>query len=169
MNSLGAPIVSIDEFVTLKPKLGTIVMATGGFDPIHPGHVSNFLEAKKLGDTLVVVVNGDWFLQNKKGKPFQDLETRCLIISGIRGVDYVVPFEIENDVSVCVALEKIKPNILAKGGDRKNPASLPPCEAPTCKKYNIEIAWNVGIEKQRWSSSWFLKEWEEHKNSNKSK
>ena len=99
MKSLGAKIISLKQFAKLRPRLkGKIVMTGGGFDPIHPGHVSLILESKKYGDVLVVIVNGDWFLKNKKGKAFQDLRTRSLIVSGLRGVDYVVPFEIKNDI-----------------------------------------------------------------------
>ncbi len=83
----GAKIVSFEEFEKLRPKLGKVVATSGGFDPIHPGHISCIIDSKKYGDTLVVIVNGDSFLTEKKGKPFQDLETRCLIVSGVAGVD----------------------------------------------------------------------------------
>jgi cytidyltransferase-like protein len=97
----GAQIVSFEEFEKLKPKLGKIVATSGGFDPIHPGHISCIIESKKHGDTLAVIVNGDSFLAAKKGRPFQSLETRSLIVSGIRNVDYVVPFEIKGDQTAC--------------------------------------------------------------------
>jgi cytidyltransferase-like protein len=105
----GAKIVSLDEIAKLRPKLGKVVATSGGFDPIHPGHISCIIQSKKYGDTLVVIVNGDAFLTAKKGRPFQNLETRSLIASGIAGVDYVVPFEIEDDQTVNRALEAIKP------------------------------------------------------------
>jgi D-beta-D-heptose 7-phosphate kinase/D-beta-D-heptose 1-phosphate adenosyltransferase len=159
MKSLGAHIVSLEEFVKLKPGLGKIVAVSGGFDPIHPGHISNIQEAKKLGDTLVVIVNGDAFLRNKKGKPFQDLHTRCSIVSAIREVDYVVPFEIENDQTVVRALEVLKPHIFAKGGDRSNAAATP--EFAVCQDYNIEVVFNIGMDKA-WSSSDFLANWVEY-------
>ena len=154
--SWGADIVSFEEFAKLRPKLGKIVATSGGFDPIHPGHISCIIDSKKYGDTLVVIVNGDQFLSAKKGRPFQNLETRCLIVSGIAGVDYVVPFEIKNDSTVSKALEALKPDVFTKGGDRVDKASLP--EWDTCKKNNIEIVFGVGEDK-KWSSSWFLKEW----------
>lgn len=156
-NSWGAEIVSFEEFERLKPKLGKIVATSGGFDPIHPGHISCIIDSKKYGDTLVVVVNGDAFLTAKKGRPFQNLETRSLIVSGIAGVDYVVPFEIKGDQTVSKALEALKPNVFTKGGDRVDKSSLP--EWDTCKKHNIEIIFNVGEDK-KWSSSWFLHEWD---------
>src|SRR3989344_4191086 len=156
MKALGAKILSLKQFAKLRPKLkGKVVMTGGGFDPIHPGHVSLILESKNYGDILVVVVNGDWFLKNKKGKAFQDLETRSLIISGLRCVDYVVPFEIKNDISVARALEIIRPHIYAKGGDRSSLKRIPAWEVAVCKKYKIQSVFGVGLGK-RWSSSWFL-------------
>jgi len=63
-----AKIVDFEDIERLRPKLGRIVVASGGFDPLHPGHASNLLESKKLGDTLIALVNGDSFLRVKKGK-----------------------------------------------------------------------------------------------------
>lgn len=158
--SWGAQIVSFDEFEKLRPKLGKIVATSGGFDPIHPGHISCIIDSKKYGDTLAVIVNGDAFLTAKKGRPFQNLETRSLIVSGIAGVDYVIPFEIEGDQTVSRALEEIKPHVFTKGGDRVDEETLP--EWDTCKKHKIEIVFGVGEDK-KWSSSWFLKDWDNRK------
>lgn len=152
----GAEIISLSDFAGIRPSLGKIVMTSGGYDPIHPGHISCIIESKKYGDKVVVVVNGDSFLTAKKGKPFQNLETRSLIVSGIAGVDYVVPFEIKNDQTVNKALEVIKPDVFTKGGDRVDAESIPEWEV--CKKYGIKIVTGVGEEK-KWSSSWFLNEW----------
>jgi len=153
-----AKIISFEEFDKIKSNLGKIVCTTGPFDPIHPGHASCINESKKYGDTLVVVVNGDNSLKLKKGKAFMDLKTRCHIVSYIKGVDYVIPFEIEGDPTVCVALEKIKPNIFTKGGDRIDRNSIP--EWDLCIKYGIKIISGVGLPKN-WSSSDFLREWGE--------
>lgn len=155
----GAPIVSFDEFEELRPQLGKIVATSGGFDPIHPGHISCIIQSKQYGDTLVVIVNGDAFLTAKKGRPFQNLETRSLIVSGIAGVDYVIPFEIENDQTVSKALEAIRPAVFTKGGDRVDKASLP--EWQVCRQNGIEIIFGVGEDK-KWSSSWFLNRWNNH-------
>jgi cytidyltransferase-like protein len=157
----GAQIVSLNQFAKLRPKLGKVVATSGGFDPIHPGHISNIIESKKYGDTLVVIVNGDQFLAAKKGRPFQSLETRSLIVSGIVGVDYVVPFEIADDTTVVKALDAIKPDIFTKGGDR-NKTTLPPEETEVCKRDKIKVVFGVGEDK-KWSSSWFLKDWEKSK------
>lgn len=152
----GAKIVPFDEFDVLRPKLGKVVATSGGFDPVHPGHISCIYESKQYGDTLVVIVNGDAFLTAKKGRPFQNLETRSLIVSGIIGVDYVIPFEIKGDQTVSKALETIKPNVFTKGGDRLDESTIP--EWATCQKHGIEIITGVGADKQ-WSSSWFLNRW----------
>jgi cytidyltransferase-like protein len=161
----GAKIVSLDEFAKLRPKLGKVVATSGGFDPIHPGHISCIIESKRYGDVLVVIVNGDGFLAAKKGKPFQNLETRSLIVSGIAGVDYVVPFEVEGDQTVAYALEEIKPDVFTKGGDR-NKTTLPEAETKICQKNKIKVVFAVGEDKQ-WSSSWFLDDW--HKSKGKVK
>ena len=153
-----AKIVSFEEFEAYRAAAGKIVCTSGGYDPVHPGHLSNIIESKKYGDTLVAIVNGDAFLTQKKGKPFQDLQTRCAIISCIREVDFVIPFEIENDMTVCVALEKLRPNVFTKGGDRTDYTNIP--EWDTCKRYNIQLVPNIGLNKM-WSSSNFLAEWGE--------
>lgn len=153
-----ARIVTFDEFDKLRPQLGRIVCTSGGYDPIHPGHATCIIESKQHGDTLVVVVNGDNFLRDKKGKPFQDLETRCHIVACLRGVDFVVPFEVENDSTVCEALRRIRPHVFTKGGDRTDYTNIP--EWDVCQDLSIELIPQVGLDKQ-WSSSDFLAEWGE--------
>lgn len=153
-----AQILSFEEFDKIRDRCGTIVCTSGGFDPIHPGHASCIIESAKHGDTLVVVVNGDGFLRAKKGKPFQDLQTRCQIVSCLREVDYVIPFEIENDQTVCVALRKLRPHIFTKGGDRTDYTNIP--EWNVCQELGITLVPQVGLDKA-WSSSDFLKEWGE--------
>ncbi|MCX7933702.1 MAG: adenylyltransferase/cytidyltransferase family protein [Planctomycetota bacterium] len=158
MRSLYAPIVTFEEIDRLRPTLGRIVCTSGGFDPIHPGHLSCIIESRRYGDTLVVVVNGDAFLRAKKGRPFQDLKTRCQIVACVRGVDYVVPFEIENDITVCEALRRLRPHVFTKGGDRRDAASIP--EWQVCQEYGIEVITGVGYDKE-WSSSDTLRQWGE--------
>lgn len=151
-----ARIVDFDEVDRIRAALGTIVCTSGGYDPIHPGHMSCIADSKKFGDTLVVLVNGDAFLSAKKGKPFQDLVTRCRIVSHVRGVDLVVPFEIEGDQTVTEALRRIKPHVFTKGGDRVDAATIPEWEV--CKELGIRVETGVG-EPKLWSSSDFLKKW----------
>jgi cytidyltransferase-like protein len=156
MEGLGAPIVELEEFAALRPSLGKVVATSGGFDPIHPGHISCIIESARLGNALVVIVNGDSFLTEKKGKPFQDLRTRCLIVSGVRGVDFVVPFETPGDATVSKALETIRPDVFTKGGDRVDASTIP--EWDTCVAIGAEVVTGVGLDKE-WSSSWFLENW----------
>lgn len=152
-----ANVLSFEEFNKIKDNLGTIVCTSGGFDPIHSGHISCFQESKQYADTLVVIVNGDNFLRNKKGKAFMNLKERCSIVSSIKNVDYVIPFEIENDSTVIKALEKIKPNLFTKGGDRYDKKTI--AEWNICKKLNIKILTNIGNEKNETSSSKYLNAW----------
>ena len=153
-----AKIVSFAEFDLIRDSLGTIVCTSGGFDPIHPGHLSCIYESKQFGDTVVVIVNGDAFLKDKKGKAFMDLKTRMSIVSFMQGVDYIIPFEIENDKTVIEALKRLRPHVFTKGGDRIDHTSIP--EWDICNDLNIKIISGVGYLKE-WSSSDFLKEWSE--------
>ncbi len=123
------------------------VAISGYFDPIHVGHLEYIIEAKKLGDKLIVIVNNNHQCVLKKGKPFMDENDRVTIVSSIKYVDEVF-LSIDKDKTVCKSLEKIKPNIFANGGDRKN-YEIP--ESVICNKYNIEIIDSLG-EKIRSSS-----------------
>ena len=161
-----APILTLEEFAALRDakgdELGTVVCTSGGYDPIHPGHITCIVDSIQYGDTMVVVVNGDAFLRTKKGRPFQDVETRCHIVSAIRGVDYVVKFEIEDDTTVGPALRAIRPHIFTKGGDRVAGKTLPESEESACRDFQIKIIDGVGRDKE-WSSSDFLADWVEYK------
>jgi cytidyltransferase-like protein len=157
MESYGK-IISLNEFARIRAQLGRIVCTAGSFDPLNPGHASYLIESKQYGDTLVVIVNGDSFLRNRNGKAFMDLQTRCQIVSSVRNVDYVVPFEIEDDPTVSEALRRIRPNVFTRGGDLPNFADLP--EWKTCQELGIQVISQVGRPKL-WNSSNLLKEWNE--------
>lgn len=161
VNTNNAPIFNnIQEFKKFWEKQDNpetnLILYSGGFDPIHPGHI-DYLQSghdKIIGPfKKVVIVNGDNFLTNKKGKPFMDLKTRSKIVSCIRGVDYVVRFEVENDQTVSRAIECIRPEYFAKGGDRKDVSTIP--EWDICNKVGTKILLKCGIEKTQ-SSSGFL-------------
>ena len=77
-----------------------VVIVSGGFDPIHSGHIEHFKEAKKLGDILIVGLNSDEWLTRKKGKPFLPLEERLAVVKSMRPVDSAVPFNDDNDSSI---------------------------------------------------------------------
>ncbi len=116
-------------------------MVSGGFDPIHIGHLRMFQEAKALGDKLLVVINSDSWLIRKKGKKFMSSKDRKEIIEGFACVDHAYVLESDRD-DVSEAIELFKPAIFANGGDRKAPKDIP--EAKVCKKYNVKMVFNVG-------------------------
>ena len=117
-----------------------VVAISGYFDPIHVGHLDYINMAKKLGDKLVVIVNNNYQCELKKGKPFIDEKDRVIIVSNLKNVDEVF-LSIDKDKTVCASLEKIKPDIFANGGDRKN-YEIP--ESVICKKYDIKIIDGLG-------------------------
>ena len=129
-----------------------IVAVSGGFDPVHVGHVRMFSEARALGDELVVIINNDHWLRAKKGYVFMPEEERIEIISHFPFVDRVVltahlPDSI--DRSVCEALLEIRPHVFANGGDRFAD-NIP--EHVLCTDLGIEMVFNVGGDKAQSSS-----------------
>ncbi len=150
-----AKIIELKDFAKIDFGVNKIVCASGGFDPIHPGHTNYISASKKFGDILVVIVNGDSFLVRKKGNYFLDLRSRCMTVACIKNVDFVIPFECEIDDSVNKALEIVKPSVFTNGGDR-NINNIP--ETETCKRLGIEIVTRVGLE-EVWSSTNLLKRW----------
>jgi D-beta-D-heptose 7-phosphate kinase/D-beta-D-heptose 1-phosphate adenosyltransferase len=138
-----------------KTKKKVVVAVSGGFDPIHIGHVRYLTEAKKLGDELVVILNNDNWLKKKKGFVFMPESERIEVLMGIKAVDRVVVTghaKNDPDTSVTKALAKVKPDIFANGGDRKNEADIP--EGAVCKKYGIKMVFGVGSGGKVQSSSW---------------
>ena len=136
-----------------------IVVVSGGFDPVHSGHIEYFNSAKKYGDKLIVAINSDEWLIKKKGKPFLPFLERKTIVKSIKYVDEVISFE-DDDIGSCInALEKLKvsyPNdniIFANGGDR-NEGNIPEMQVS-----NIEFIFNVGGGVKKNSSSWILNQW----------
>jgi D-beta-D-heptose 7-phosphate kinase/D-beta-D-heptose 1-phosphate adenosyltransferase len=136
-----------------------LVMVSGGFDPVHIGHLRMFEEAKKLGDELLVVLNCDEWLVRKKGRFFMSGHDRAEIIKGFHCVDYVHVLEsARNDV--CEAIEIFKPHIFANGGDRRDEKDIP--EAEICKRLGVEMVFNVGGGKLRSSSELLKNYFTEH-------
>ena len=143
----------------------TTVAISGGFDPVHIGHVELMQEAKALGGRLVVILNNDNWLKKKKGFAFMPETERKVIIQAIRYVDEVVITshpENPDDMSVSAELETIKPNIFANGGDRNekdaaNPASSLYKDIKTCERLGIQIVYNVGKSGKIQSSSELVK------------
>jgi D-beta-D-heptose 7-phosphate kinase/D-beta-D-heptose 1-phosphate adenosyltransferase len=144
-----------------------LVMVSGGFDPIHIGHIRYIQEAKKLGDRLVVVINNDNWLRKKKGKEFMPEAERKEIIEAISGVDEVIISshpENPEDMSVSEEIKKIKPDIFANGGDRDKKNAMDPNSSlykdiKTCETLGVKMIYNVGRGGKVRSSSELLKEY----------
>lgn len=139
-----------------------IYMTSGGFDPLHVGHVrcikatvdrarNKDIHPWQMMGLVVVVVNADSFLVRKKGYAFMPLEERMEIINAIDGVDYVVSWETDGDQTVCGAIEILKPTYFTKGGDRFDATTIP--EWNICQEINCEIITGVGAGGKVQSSS----------------
>ena len=140
-------------------KKKIIVAVSGGFDPVHIGHVRMFERARALGDELVVILNNDHWLRKKKRHVFMPEHERKEMLEAIRAVDRVVLTRHgrnPKDASVSRELRKIKPHIFANGGDRKhdNNPEVPVCEAIGCK-----MIFNIGDGGKVQSSSWLLEKY----------
>ena len=115
------------------------VVVSGGFDPVHIGHVRLILAAAEYGD-VIVVANSDSWLYRKKGFVFMTWDQRKEILEALKGVVRVEWVD-DTDETVCEALRRIKPTYFANGGDRKGD-NVP--EVAVCKELGIEMIWNVG-------------------------
>ena len=139
-----------------------IVICSGGFDPIHSGHIAYFRAAKRLGDTLVVGVNSDEWLTRKKGKPFMNWEERTTVVGALKWVNNVLSFD-DSDDSACSLLETLKKTwigkgdelIFANGGDRNNTNNR------EAKVEGVTFVYGVGGSNKKNSSSDILKAWKE--------
>lgn len=139
-----------------------IVLVTGGFDPLHSGHLAYFKAAKALGDYLVVGLNSDEWLTRKKGRPFMPLQERMAIIGNLKMVDDVVVYN-DDDGSSCDAIRLVKqryPNaelVFANGGDRTKD------NIPEMVSDDVEFVFGVGGHNKKNSSSWILEDWKHPK------
>ena len=147
--------------------MSKVVIVTGGFDPLHSGHIAYFKAARNLGDHLVVGVNSDEWLTRKKGRPFMPFEERCAIIKELACVDEVIGFN-DDDDSACNAIMQVLSTkgtswsvVFANGGDRVN------TNTPEYKVYGehpaVEFKFKVGGSNKANSSSWILDEWKTQK------
>ena len=140
----------------------TIVIATGGFDPIHSGHINYIKEAKKLGDILIVGANSDAWLRRKKGQEFMPWEERANILSAIKDVDRVINFD-DADGSAKDAIRKVRSIyshdkiVFANGGDRTK-TNIPEMDVLE-EMLHLEFVFGVGGDHKMNSSSWILQEW----------
>lgn len=119
-----------------------IVAVSGGFDPLHVGHVRSLKEAKRLGDRLIVILMTDYQLVKKKGYYFMSYKERKEILENITAVDVVVP-NIDTDITSNESLKYYRPDIFAKGGDRTED-NMPEIEKEVCTKIGCKIVYGVG-------------------------
>ena len=124
------------------------IAVSGGFDPIHIGHVRMIQEASKHGNVIVIANSDNWLLR-KKGYIFMPFSERAEILMSIKGVTEVHQ-AYDDDNTVCMSLRDIKPDAFANGGDRKSDNTP---EMDTCAEFNIEMLWNVGGGKIQSSST----------------
>ncbi len=134
-----------------------LILVSGGFDPVHVGHIRMFKEAKALGDELIVILNCDRWLRRKKGANFMFSRDRAEIIKSIKYVDRVCILE-SNKKDITAALRKFKPYIYANGGDRNEKDSVDKssslyADMQVCKELGIKMVFNVGGKKVRSSSN----------------
>ena len=136
-----------------------VVLVTGGFDPLHSGHIAYFKAARELGDHLIVGVNSDDWLIRKKGRPFMPFEERCAIIKELECVDEVLGFNDTDDTANHAIFQVLSTKgsrtkvIFANGGDRTRK------NIPEMAFADVTFVFGVGGEDKKNSSSWILKEW----------
>jgi len=160
MRYLPYSIMPMSFYTYINNSMETIVVATGGFDPIHSGHIYYLRSAKSLGDRLIVGVNSDAWLGRKKGQAFMPWSERAAIVGNLRMVDEVVEFD-DWDGSARHAVKIVRdryPNahiIFANGGDRTQ-QNIPEMDV---LDPNIEFQFGVGGSDKSNSSSWILEDW----------
>ena len=135
-----------------------IVLVTGGFDPIHSGHIAYLKAARTLGDMLIVGLNSDEWLERKKGRPFMSWNERLCVINNLSMVDEVYTFD-DSDGSACQFIHQVRAHypdaelIFANGGDRTQD------NIPEMTVEGVEFAFGVGGKDKKNSSSWILEDW----------
>jgi len=136
------------------------VMVSGGFDPLHVGHVRMIQEASQWG-TVLVALNSDAWLRRKKGYVFMPWKQRAEILGNIKGVSLVTHVD-DSDGTACEAIERIRPSAFANGGDRKK-NNTP--EMSVCDELGIQMLWGIGGTEKPQSSSWLVNKAMEHLNA----
>lgn len=137
-----------------------VVLVTGGFDPIHSGHIDYLNNARSLGDKLIVGLNSDYWLKDKKGRHFMPWDERRTILESLKMVDHVLEFN-DNDGTACNAIEQVLDIfgsvIFANGGDRTF------TNIPEMDKFDtdtrVRFQFGVGGDNKKNSSRWILEEW----------
>jgi len=144
----------------MTPK--TYYIVSGGFDPIHEGHIQMIAASAAASDGVIVLANSDAWLCRKKGKNFYSMKTRKIILENIKGVIDVLEFD-DTDGSASDGILKARQKypdaklVFANGGDRCEGNIA---EEKMCKKCDVSLAFGVGGDFKANSSSWILKAWE---------
>ena len=143
-----------------------ISIVSGGFDPIHPGHIMMMKDCLKFSNYLIVGVNSNKWLINKKGNYFMDIQHRIYVVSSLNVVNETMEFEDDDKGSANNLLIKIRNKysndkiIFANGGDRSDSSKI--LEFETAKQYNIDLKFGIGGSHKESSSSNLLKRWSEY-------
>ena len=143
-----------------------ISIVSGGFDPIHPGHIMMMKDCLKFSNYLIVGVNSNKWLINKKGNYFMDIQHRIYVVNNLNVVNEAMEFEDDDKGSANNLLIKIRNKysndkiIFANGGDRSDSSKI--LEFETAKQYNIDLKFGIGGSHKESSSSDLLKRWSEY-------
>lgn len=143
----------------------TIAIVSGGFDPIHPGHIMMMEECKKFSDYLIVGLNSNVWLTRKKGNFFMDMKHRSYVVSRLKVVDETMEFN-DDDNSASDLLKKVVEKypgtkvVFANGGDRSDPSKVR--ELEIAEKLKIELKFGVGGSHKESSSSDLLGRWKQY-------
>ncbi len=129
-------------------KEKTTVLVSGGFDPVHAGHIRMIRDAAEYGDVIVIANSDDWLFR-KKGFVFMAWERRVEILNAIKGVILVDSVD-DSDGTVCEAIRRLKPTYFANGGDRGK-TNTP--EQQVCEELGVKLLWGIGGEEKLQSSS----------------
>jgi len=128
------------------------IMVSGGFDPVHAGHIRMIRAAAKYGD-VIVIANSDAWLHEKKGFVFMSFDQRAEILNSIKGVVLVDSVD-DSDGTVCEAIRRLKPTFFANGGDRGR-HNTP--EQDVCDELGIKMLWSIGGDEKVAASSELVK------------
>jgi D-beta-D-heptose 7-phosphate kinase/D-beta-D-heptose 1-phosphate adenosyltransferase len=136
-----------------------MIAVSGGFDPVHIGHVRMIRDAARYGDVMVIINSDEWLIR-KKGYVFMPYKERAEIMENLKGVTTVTSVD-DSDGTVCEALIRHCPDAFANGGDRKK-KNTP--EMDVCEKLGIQMMWAIGGNMKPQSSSWLVNKLKEKTN-----
>ena len=142
--------------------MNDIILVSGGFDPIHSGHIYLIEDASKYGE-VVVLLNSDAWLIQKKGKEFLPYKEREIIMNALKSVIDVIAFDDSDKTCIdgirkAIAKYPSRKIKFANGGDRNNNTSPAP-EKVYCEQNKVKVLWGIGGDNKANSSSWILKKW----------